>query len=62
MYNLYANFVKIIDVCKSFSKNLVNGAQLQATQAKKKPPGDGNPCQAVIVHYELCITSQPWSC
>ena len=41
MYNLYANFVKIIDVCKSFSKNLVNGAQLQATQAKKKPPGDG---------------------
>ena len=24
MHNLYANFVKILDVCKSFSTNLVN--------------------------------------
>ncbi len=24
MRNLYANFVKILDVCKKFSKNLVN--------------------------------------
>ena len=24
MHNLYANFVKILDVCKIFSKNLVN--------------------------------------
>ena len=24
MHNLYANFVKILDVCKSFSNNLVN--------------------------------------
>ena len=24
MQNLYANFVKILDVCKSFSTNLVN--------------------------------------
>lgn len=24
MHNLYANFAKILDVCKSFSTNLVN--------------------------------------
>lgn len=25
MHNLYANFVKILDACKHFSKDLVNG-------------------------------------
>lgn len=24
MHNLYANFVKILEICKDFSKNLVN--------------------------------------
>ena len=35
MHNLYANFVKIIDVCKRFSKKLVNG-RLNCRQHRRR--------------------------
>lgn len=28
MYNLYAKFVKILEICKQFSENLVNDSRL----------------------------------
>ena len=31
MYNLYANFVKTLDICKFFSKDLVNSALIPPT-------------------------------
>ena len=57
MHNLYANFVKIIDVCKSFSKNLVNG-RINCRQHRRgknrlatEKPVPGSHYALSIVHY-----------
>ena len=64
MYNLYAKFVKILEICKQFSENLVNdsGNVPRRGPVPKFSVTAGSVFKNSIRNFAGRIASQGWGC